>query len=86
MARSAVTAGTGLTGGGAVALGNSVTLTSSLGTTIEGSEVTNGTLEAIDLESTNVAGCWYSTAMSSPDNTTGVLQQVNKPVLVDLAM
>ncbi|MEZ6330584.1 MAG: hypothetical protein R3B12_01055 [Candidatus Saccharimonadales bacterium] len=51
-----VTAGTGLTGGGAVALGGSVTLTSSLGTTIEGSEVTNGTLEAIDLESTNVAG------------------------------
>jgi hypothetical protein len=66
-----VTAGTGLTGGGAVALGGSVTLNSSLGTTIEGSEVTNGTLEAVDLESTNVAGAGTNGYVLTYDNATG---------------
>jgi hypothetical protein len=66
-----VTAGAGLTGGGAVALGGSVTLQSSLGTTIEGSEVTNGTLEAVDFESTNVAGVGTNGYVLTYDNTTG---------------
>lgn len=46
-----VTAGTGLTGGGAVSLGGTVTLNSSLGTAIDTSEITDGTLLFADIAS-----------------------------------
>jgi hypothetical protein len=63
-----VTAGTGLTGGGAVALGSSVTLNSSLGTTIEGSEITDNTIEEVDFEATNSPTDNY---MLTYDSSTG---------------
>jgi hypothetical protein len=44
-----VTAGTGLTGGGAVSLGGTVTLNSALGTDIDTSEIVNGTITATDV-------------------------------------
>ncbi len=47
-----ITAGTGLSGGGLVALGGSVSLTSTLGSSIDGTEIDNGTIEAIDFEVT----------------------------------
>ena len=46
-----VTAGTGLSGGGSVALGSSVTLSSTLGTAIDTNEITDGTIAAIDIAS-----------------------------------
>jgi hypothetical protein len=46
-----VTAGTGLSGGGSVALGSSVSLTSTLGTAIDTSEITDGTILFADLAS-----------------------------------
>ncbi len=47
-----VTAGTGLTGGGSVSLGGTVTLNSSLGTTIDSTEITDGTITSADLSAT----------------------------------
>jgi hypothetical protein len=44
-----VTAGTGLTGGGAVSLGGTVTLNSSLGTSIDSSEIVDGTIATTDI-------------------------------------
>jgi hypothetical protein len=46
-----ITAGTGLSGGGAVALGSSVSLSSTLGTSIDTSEITNGTILFADIAS-----------------------------------
>ncbi len=63
-----------LTQGSGVTVTNgagSITIASTLGTSIEGSEITNGTLEAIDLESTNVAGAGTDNYLVSYDNATG---------------
>ncbi len=49
-----VTAGTGLTGGGAVSLGGTVTLNSSLGTSIDSSEITDGTITGTDIANTTI--------------------------------
>ena len=44
-----VSAGTGLTGGGAINLGGTVTLNSSIGTSVETGEITDGTIAAADI-------------------------------------
>jgi Collagen triple helix repeat (20 copies) len=50
-----ITAGTGLTGGGVVSLGGTVTLNASLGTDITSSEIVDGTVTGTDIASGTVA-------------------------------
>ena len=70
-----VTAGTGLTGGGAVSLGGTVTLNSALGTAIDTSEITDGTILFADLGqngcSTNQIPKWNGSAWACAADVTG---------------
>ena len=50
-----LTAGTGITGGGAVSLGGSVTINSSLGTAIDTTEITDGTITGTDVQDGSIA-------------------------------
>ena len=50
-----VTAGTGLSGGGAVSLGGSVSLAATLGTAIDTSEITDGTITGTDVQDGSIA-------------------------------
>ena len=50
-----VSAGTGLTGGGAVNLGGTVTLNSSIGTSVESSEITDSTIVSADIADGTIA-------------------------------
>ncbi len=71
-----VTAGTGLTGGGAVSLGGTVTLNSALGTDIASAEIVDGTITATD-----VAGNVFieiGRASVQTDTTTNSTIFVNK--------
>ncbi len=70
-----VTAGTGLTGGGAVSLGGTVTLNAALGTTVESGEITNSTILFEDIAQnscgTNDVIKWNGTAWACATDNSG---------------
>jgi hypothetical protein len=63
-----------LTQGSGINISNgagSITIASTLGASVDGTEITNGSIEAVDLESTNVAGAGTDNYLLSYDNATG---------------
>jgi hypothetical protein len=55
-----VSAGSGLTGGGSVSLGGTVTLSSTLGTDIDSSEIVNGTIATADIAASAITAALVS--------------------------